>query len=467
MSLVISPKLEKRYTGWIESTNFSDFVGSDAEIALSRQASRTIGAIIGSTNSIIASQHRIAEGIDKAYLQRERAINSLEEAKAIFEWGFSDIIWTLEQQRDVLLDMLNVLQQPLDTKAKELRKRGEEAFKNGWYDDALKEFKESEEKNRYDFTIHMFLGFIYLNHKKDITTALEYFEKAATYAEPKSPYYSSYALLYVSWIYYLNEDYEKAYKTSKKGLELYSTLYELHYRHAQYCSLVGNFDEAIEHLNISIVDGDRYFILRADAEKDFDKMEREMIMFFQSLRKETAATAKKEIKKTENFIKESHSNNVPEEYLEKTIFHLNVAKSFYGDESYLDCCDSIRNSKYAQINSLKTLIQSLSEQRKAVIDSEEKIIYKHEKIAKIFPLIGLILLTIFLLYLFSMFFGNGIALIAGVCLCIVAWHLGAAACTSIAEKILKSKTKKKKLAINELDKKIESYKILYNSTNNI
>lgn len=466
MSLVISPKLEKRYAGWIESTNFSDFVGSDAEISSSRQASRTIGATIGSTNSIIASQNRIVEGLDKAYLQRERVIASLEDIKAIFEWGLSDIIWTLEQQREVLIDILNVLQQPLDTQAKELRGRGENAFKNGWYDDALKEFKESEEKNRYDFTIHMFLGFIYLNHKKDITTALEYFEKAAKYAEPKSPYYSAYALLYVSWIYYLNEDYKKAYETSKKGLELYSTIYELHYRHAQYCSLVGNFDEAIEHLNISIVDGDRYFILRADAEKDFDKMKREMIMFFQNLRKETAFTAKKEIKKTENFIKESHSNNVPEEYLEKTIFHLNNAKTLYEGGSYLDYCDSIINSKYAQINSLKTLIQSLSEQKKAVIDSKEKISDKHEKIAQIFFLIGWILLAIFLLYLL-LFSGNGIAMLFGTCLCIVAWYLGGAACGLIAEKIHKSKTKKKKLAINELDKKIESYKILYNSTNNI
>ncbi len=46
----------------------------------------------------------------------------------------------------------------LNTQAKERRKRAEEAFANGWIDDADEDFLESEKLNKFNLSIHINLG---------------------------------------------------------------------------------------------------------------------------------------------------------------------------------------------------------------------------------------------------------------------------------------------------------------------
>jgi tetratricopeptide (TPR) repeat protein len=168
-------------------------------------------------------------------------------------------------QTETLTGILKVLQAPLDTQAKELRRRAERAYTNGWIDDALEDFLESEKKNRYDFTVHLSLGNIYLFHKRDPKKALEYYGKAAKYAEPYSPYHAALALLHIGLIRYLQGDFQKAYEATSKALKISPTFFEAHYQHAQYCAILGKHDEAIKHLKIAIR-GNRYYCVKADLE---------------------------------------------------------------------------------------------------------------------------------------------------------------------------------------------------------
>jgi tetratricopeptide (TPR) repeat protein len=260
---------------------------ADWEITHSMQFERGIDRIVDAnlkhTYRVIVSQERIESGIDKVALGIDKVANRLRNLESAFMWYHLDIVWRLELQRETLRRILEVLQAPLDTQAKELRKTAEDAYRNGWIDEALEDFLESEKKNRYDFTIHQSLGNIYLFHKRNPVKALEYYKKAAKYAAPKSRYYTCLALIHSGLIGYLLEDFQYAYKGTSLAIKISPKFYEAHYKHAQYCALLGKQDEAIEHLETAIK-GDIYYCVKADNEKDFEVMKERLQSFFKELR---------------------------------------------------------------------------------------------------------------------------------------------------------------------------------------
>lgn len=132
--------------------------GLDAASFLSSQTTRIVKSQLETANRIIASQDRIASGIDEINFGIDRLSDGLESLASAFDWGFSELVWQIEMQRKELTNILRVLELPLDTQAKELKKRAEDAYKNKWIDDALEDFLESEKKNKYDFTVHQYLG---------------------------------------------------------------------------------------------------------------------------------------------------------------------------------------------------------------------------------------------------------------------------------------------------------------------
>src|ERR1051326_6128035 len=64
----------------------------------------------------------------------------IDALKADFNLVMGDVIWKLELQSATLTNILRTLQAPLDTAAKELRARAEDAYRNGWYQEALDDF---------------------------------------------------------------------------------------------------------------------------------------------------------------------------------------------------------------------------------------------------------------------------------------------------------------------------------------
>ena len=328
---------------------------------ISAQIDRVVKAQIETADNIIVSQERIISEIDRAALGIDRVADGLESLAATFEWGFSELVWQLEEQREILRDILRVLQAPLDTQAKELKKRAEYAYRNGWFDDALEDFLESEKKNRYDFTIHQNLGNIYLFEKKNPEKALEYYEKAAKYATPKSPYHASIAFLHIGLIRYLQGNFQKACKATLKALELSQDLYEAHYQHAQYCANIGKYSEAVEHLKVAIA-GDRYYCVKADSEKDFDVMKEQLISLFKELKENACDWAKKEIKSAEELIQHAKSYGVPYKSIVVAKKKLSEADTLFNRDSYFDCLDAYREARNAQNLAVDSSVEYLSNQ---------------------------------------------------------------------------------------------------------
>ncbi len=321
---------------WISTTNRNDVANF-----LSTQTGEIIESQVEAANAIIVSQDRIADKIDIATIE---ITEGFQELRATFDWGFTELIWQIEQEREVLKDILKVLQAPLDTQAKELKKRAEYAYQNDWIDDALKDFLESEKKNRYDFTIHQNLGNIYLFKKKDPDRALAYYEKAVKYATPKSPYYTSVSLLHKGLVNYLQKDFKEAYKATLKAIELSPDYYEAHYQHAQYCASLGKYNEAIKHLKKAIVEGDKYYCVKAESEKDFDVMKEQLKSLFKELQINAQNQVTFELGEAARLIDIAKSSyNIP------LIDNLKVAQSklqeaaiFIEKGSLFDCHDAAR-----------------------------------------------------------------------------------------------------------------------------
>jgi len=201
---------------------------------LNKQTKAMIATQLASTNAIIASQERISEGMDAVVCGVERVEQGISELKSAFEWGISEVVWQIEQNRAVLRDILEVLMAPLDTQAKERRKRAEDAYANGWIEDAEEEFLESEKLNKFDFSIHISLGMIYLFKRVDKEKALSYFDKAIKYSKPKSAFHASYALLHKALIHHDMGKTEEAEKASSEAITLSPNLTEALYQNAQY-----------------------------------------------------------------------------------------------------------------------------------------------------------------------------------------------------------------------------------------
>jgi len=237
------------------------------QLASKQQFSKYIESNNELTSQVISNQ-KISNDLIKTEIKSlNYSIGEISEGlqglQSSFEWGIASVVWQIEQNRTLLLNILDVLKAPLDTQAKELRTRAQEAFSNGWFDDAETDYLESEEKNRYDFTVHISLGLIYLFHKINKEKALEYFEKAIKYAKPKSNYYTSYALLHKALIMLDLNKVEEAERATQEAITLSPDLREAYYQNAQYNALLGNTELSFKSL-IHCVEYDINYLLKYD-----------------------------------------------------------------------------------------------------------------------------------------------------------------------------------------------------------
>lgn len=260
-------------------------------------------ANLTSASAILASQERINDGIQDLRVSIEDGMNGLA---ATFEWGIAEVVWQLEQNRTILTNILEVLMAPLDTHAKERRKRAEKAYENGWIEDAEEEFLESEKLNKYDFAIHISLGIIYLFHKVDKNKALEYFDKAIKYARPESPYHTSYVLLHKALIKRDMNQLSDALEHTVEAIQLSPTFLEPYYQAAVYATALGKTRQAIDFLR-KLVESDYQNCLRIDNDKDFAAIRTEVEKLFLEYKNKEVSRAKETISQTVNKLRKINS----------------------------------------------------------------------------------------------------------------------------------------------------------------
>jgi tetratricopeptide (TPR) repeat protein len=150
-----------------------------------------------------------------------------------------DLLWELQLQSGTMQSILEAVQSPLDTAGTELRRRAEEAYRNGWHEEALGDLLESERKNYQDFTVHRLIGNLYLYHLVDLPKALEYLRKAAKYSRPRSTPMAAAAHYCAGVVCGLLQSFADGFAEMSQATELNPEFYEAFYMQAAFAALCG------------------------------------------------------------------------------------------------------------------------------------------------------------------------------------------------------------------------------------
>jgi tetratricopeptide (TPR) repeat protein len=222
-----------------------------------------------------------------ANLQLGKISQDINELKILLGWGMGEILLRLDMQQDALKSIKEQLQAPLDTQAKELRRRAEYAYDNGWFDDALIDFLESEKKNYQDFWVHQAIANIYLYHHDppELQKARDYYLKLGKYATPVARKVAAKGYLYAGFVCYLLHDDQSAITNAQKAIELAPDLTEAFYNLAKFAAAAGRPDLAIPNLETAICRDRKYYeVINQDAE--FAKIARAVMELMAKLQKE-------------------------------------------------------------------------------------------------------------------------------------------------------------------------------------
>lgn len=203
---------------------------------LARGASEAASRSFVSADRIHESLHLVSgqmRGVESAIGMLVSSVDS----------GFAEVSYELHVQSDYLKQILEVLQAPLDTQSRELRRRAQDAYANGWIDEAQEDFERSRELNKYDFTVHQYLGNIAFFHREDLKAADQAYAAAAKYAAPKSDFDAALALLSRAAVAHSNNDVINALGFAEEALATSPDLPEAQYAVARYMSASGSADE--------------------------------------------------------------------------------------------------------------------------------------------------------------------------------------------------------------------------------
>lgn len=318
--------------------------------------------------------------------------NGISDLKADFNILMGDVLWRLEIQNRNLASIFEVLQAPLDTAAKELRKRAENAYRNGWYQEALKDLIESESKNYQDFSVHRSIGNIYLYHIFDLEKALEYFLKAAKYAKPVSQEHSAEAEYFAATVLSMLHRYDEALYHYQQAIQLNSAFYEAHFMHACLACICRK-PEILSLSLVAAIRGDYRYYNRAQTEIPFKMYEDNLFQTLSQMTQEAknqalfVRTSLYDIKakfselpsaernRLNSLIDKAESCLVGQGNFNDYIHFLNFPKTLEAEyHRSLLVAQQLRQDKEGQENKIKVEINKLESQIRQISDHKKEIL---------------------------------------------------------------------------------------------
>jgi len=315
------------------------------------------------TDEVIASHEAVADLISEVNNTLASGFTmlgaGLQELCFITEEGFQEIIDRLELQTKTLEAIKEILERPLDTQAKELRKRAEVAYLNNWINEAEIDLLEAEKKNYQDFIVHQILGNIYYHHKKNYPKAIEYYQKAAKYAAPVSKKHANNALICAAIVYYQLGQVSDAYKSTGAALELSPEDPHVLYHHARYTAKIGyEFTGLLKNC----VYKDPNYLITADRDEMFSDVKEKIKELAQNLSDEEKKVVDNKIKVINSAKKEAESVGIYNfSFLDE---QLTEVKKLYARNSYLDL---LRAEQIAEIAYKESVVEWMKN-KEAILD---------------------------------------------------------------------------------------------------
>jgi tetratricopeptide (TPR) repeat protein len=263
----------------------------DYQVALQSGLGALGDSISHNIGNLARNMDNISNSIELGF---DKLSNGIDELKADFNIMMGDMIWKLEVQNETLASILRTLQAPLDTQAKELRYRAEDAYQNGWYQEALRDFLESEKKNYQDFAVHRSIGNIHFYHLVDLARSREYYCKAAKYARPRDAHQAAEAEYFAGVVCSVQQNFPNALRHMGEACELNPDFHDAYYMRACFAAMAGDVITTVRSLEAGIR-GDGRYHERAKASRAFDSAQPQVVNLLDELMqeiKEAARTAR-------------------------------------------------------------------------------------------------------------------------------------------------------------------------------
>jgi tetratricopeptide (TPR) repeat protein len=222
-----------------------------------------------SANSDFITPETRQEALSFLILDDESISEGISGIKASFEWGISDVLWLIEQQRSIFKNLMNSLSKNASSNSTaQFKISAQNAYSKGWFEEALKDYHKVEKRDEADFTVYTSLGIIYLFHLVNKERALEYFQKAGEWARNKSPFYTSYALLFQALIKRDLGEISEAESLTRAAMEKSPDFAAVVYENSLLNAMLDRQDAALQALNKAGALDPRYF-LKALADPAF------------------------------------------------------------------------------------------------------------------------------------------------------------------------------------------------------
>lgn len=125
---------------------------------------------------------------NKAALLKNEVTRDYKLLYSLSNYCFAQYVFLLDCESEEMKKYRSLNQPNEDSRlkmARILRRKGEESYRNGQIEEAIRQFLESDEKNEIDYTTHYQLGLIYFFEKADYNESCNYFKKAAKYSQNK------------------------------------------------------------------------------------------------------------------------------------------------------------------------------------------------------------------------------------------------------------------------------------------
>jgi tetratricopeptide (TPR) repeat protein len=320
--------------GAVEVEKIREAVVIDRVAKIRERARAPIISRLEKTDPIVASQEVLADFI--------HVIDKIHEIDEISSPGIRDLVWVATGSREVidllelrnskkLKEMQKSLERSLSAQAKELKRRAEFAYLNGWIDEAESDLLKVAKENYEDFIVHLMLGNIYSYHRNDLNKAIEYYRKAAKYAAPRSKEYAADALLRIAECYRRLGLTTDAYESVSIAFKMLPEDPHVLYHYARYAALKGH--EFMDFLEKCIAKDPVYLIV-ADIDEMFSGIREEIRKLAENLRDKRKADIDSMLQEIDSARQEAKAAGITDfSFLEKQLAEVN---KLYSRGSYFD-----------------------------------------------------------------------------------------------------------------------------------
>jgi WD40 repeat protein len=202
----------------------------------------------------------------------EQFAGGIDRLNADFNLLLGDVIWKIEMHEEALSNILHEIRlAEFEREARAYRSRAEKAYLNGWYDEALADFLEAEQRNYPDFAVLRSIANICLYHSIHLAKSLEYFRRAAKYSRPNDARQSAEAHYFAGVVCAIQQQFKEGLEHLGEAIALNPDLFEAHYQKACLAAILNESDEAVASLDLAIRGDPRYYE-RAKGDEVFDSV---------------------------------------------------------------------------------------------------------------------------------------------------------------------------------------------------